>query len=230
MLSASLDICGLYDFDTRIFNEFHVPENVTFIVPKSFAVPGEATTETVTVNIDKTLVIDNILTECAGLELLYPNPTLLRRAIDRWSAKRLPVWTELLKTTAYNYVPIWNYERREDEITGTELQRNIGETFDGHQKDDIHDVTDNYVQAYNETPLIHSSEIIDQTEADRKTDNQTDTDEHAQTDFDRQFYARGNIGVTSTQELITQQREVVQLSIIDVIIKEFRERFLLEVY
>lgn len=40
----------------------------------------------------------------------------------------------------------------------------------------------------------------------------------------------GNIGVTSTQSLILEQREVVKLNIMDVIIHDFIDRFCLKVY
>lgn len=41
---------------------------------------------------------------------------------------------------------------------------------------------------------------------------------------------QGNIGLTSTQELIRQQREIVQINIIDIIIDDFKRRFCLGVY
>ena len=41
---------------------------------------------------------------------------------------------------------------------------------------------------------------------------------------------QGNIGTTSTQSLIMEQREVVKLNIMDVIIHDFRNRFCLLVY
>jgi len=40
----------------------------------------------------------------------------------------------------------------------------------------------------------------------------------------------GNIGVTSTQSLILEQRGVVSFNIVDYIIKEFKDRFCLKVY
>lgn len=40
----------------------------------------------------------------------------------------------------------------------------------------------------------------------------------------------GNIGLTSTQELIRQQREIVQINIIDIITNDFKRRFCLGVY
>lgn len=41
---------------------------------------------------------------------------------------------------------------------------------------------------------------------------------------------QGNIGVTSTQELIQRQRDVVQFNVYDYIIEEFKKRFCLMVY
>ena len=41
---------------------------------------------------------------------------------------------------------------------------------------------------------------------------------------------QGNIGLTSTQQLILEQREVVKFNILDYIINEFRDRFCLKVY
>ena len=41
---------------------------------------------------------------------------------------------------------------------------------------------------------------------------------------------QGNIGLTSTQDLIQQQRDVVKLNLYDVIIKDFISRFCLAVY
>ena len=40
----------------------------------------------------------------------------------------------------------------------------------------------------------------------------------------------GNIGVTSTQSLIMEQREVVKLNVMDVIIHDFINRFCLKIY
>ena len=41
---------------------------------------------------------------------------------------------------------------------------------------------------------------------------------------------QGNIGLTSTQQLIEEQRKVVQLNLMDVIIKDFIQRFCIGVY
>lgn len=63
------------------------------------------------------------------------------------------------------------------------------------------------------------------------TDKDTGTRKHDTSDSGTVTTTRtGNIGVTSTQSLILEQREVVKLNIIDVIIKDFTDRFCLKVY
>ena len=63
------------------------------------------------------------------------------------------------------------------------------------------------------------------------TDKDTGTRKHDTSDSGTVTTTKtGNIGVTSTQSLIQEQREVVKLNIIDVIIKDFADRFCLKVY
>lgn len=63
------------------------------------------------------------------------------------------------------------------------------------------------------------------------TDKDTGTRKHDTSDTGTVTTTRtGNIGTTSTQSLIQEQREVVKLNVIDVIIKDFADRFCLKVY
>ncbi len=52
----------------------------------------------------------------------------------------------------------------------------------------------------------------------------------AETEVVREGYARGNIGVTTTQQMIEEERRVVQFNIIDRIINDFKQRFCLLIY
>ena len=107
-VSATLSILALYRYDSTLFDGLQLPEGV-----------------------DKDTLVDNILLDAASLEVLYPDPVFLNRAINVWSKKRLPVWTELQKTLEYEYNPIDNYDRTEtvtegSERTGTESSTKSG--------------------------------------------------------------------------------------------------------
>lgn len=72
---------------------------------------------------------------------------------------------------------------------------------------------------------------IDNTNKEENTAQDTETVNRKEDwQDDRELYAYGNIGVTSTQELIQQQRDVVMFNLYDVICEEFVEEFMLLVY
>jgi hypothetical protein len=43
-------------------------------------------------------------------------------------------------------------------------------------------------------------------------------------------HIHGNIGVTTSQQMIQQEREVAALNVADLIVQEFKQRFLLMIY
>ena len=85
---------GLYRWDDTIFDLMQIPSEL-----------------------DKPTLIDNLLTETAELEVLYPNPIVFKNLVGVWSAKQLDIWNRLYATTQYEYNPIENYNRYE---TGSE--------------------------------------------------------------------------------------------------------------
>ena len=85
---------GLYRWDDTIFDLMQIPSAL-----------------------DKPTLIDNLLTETAELEVLYPNPVVFKNLVAVWSAKQLDIWNRLYATTQYEYNPIENYNRYE---TGSE--------------------------------------------------------------------------------------------------------------
>ena len=106
--------------------------------------------------------------------------------------------------------------------------------------------TDNDVYGYNSStkaPESQSTAAQSGTSSDAHTGNITDTHtgnvadkdtgtrKHDTSDTGKITTERtGNIGVTSTQSLIKEQRDVVQFNIMDYIINDFKNRFCLLVY
>ena len=66
---ANLSIIGAYNYDSTLFDNLRLPDDV-----------------------DRETVVSNILDYCAELELLYPDLPYLKNAIGYWSAKELPFW------------------------------------------------------------------------------------------------------------------------------------------
>ena len=164
---ATLSLLGLYRYNDQLFDGMRLPNGV-----------------------DRDTLINNLLSETAEFEIIYPDPEFLANIITVWSAKELSVWEKLENTLHYDYDPISNYDRHEEST-------NTGESL-------------GKVAGYNAENLVNSS--------------------GASTDVKRKARMWGNIGVTSTQKLIAEERKVSKFNIYDYIIESFIRRFCLLIY
>lgn len=213
---ANISLWGLYSYNPDLFNGFTPP---VYDGAQVF---------------DKQDFIDNLLLDTEGLEVLYSDPAFMQMAIEVWCRKQMDVWEELAATMHYDYDPIENYYRREhwtDDFTH------------GHKKDtdlthghkitmDVEDTTTNSVTGYNGTAFADRDKSVfsnDDTETHSGKDTTNETNSGTDKDV-RDGYARGNIGVTTTQQMIEAQRDVVKFNLMDYIISDFKTRFTLLVY
>ena len=222
-MRAVLDLMGIYNYDNTVLDLMQIP-----------AVLNRQT------------LIDNLLMESAELEILYTDADILKYAIGSWSAKNIHVWEELYDTTQYEYNPIWNKDGTIIDLETRDLKGSDHTTDNTDRVDnlqdketrDLKDETLHSVYGYNSSTdapeskddgtytgnntLDHTGrQDIDRTYDKATTD--TGTVKHERTE-------QGNIGLTSTQQLIEEQRKVVEFNIMDVIIKDFIQRFCLRIY
>lgn len=222
-MRATLSILGLYQYSPDVFDLFKLP---------------------VGVSLDS--VRDNILMELAELELIYPSGAFMKTAIGIWSEKQLPVWEKLYATTELEYNPIHNYDRTEEwteQETGnrnesrTQSQESNGESS-GTVQNSGADTVKNDVSAFNETaytPKEMQTTTLGTVNtssgtAKQKTDITDDTDENSSRNNTRTGRTFGNIGVTTTQQMIEAERNVVKFNIVDYIVEDFKQRFCLLIY
>ena len=184
---ATLSIMGMYNFDNTLFDGLQVPSGI-----------------------DKQDIIDEILTRCAELEVLYPAPSIMKRAIEIWSKSNQIKWQKLYDTMTVEYNPIWN------------VDANITETGSGTREIDRNNAGSNIhsVKGFNETNWAESDKNeIDNTENIGETANDTRTTRRT-----------GNIGVTTTQQMLEAERQIADFNLIDIIVNSFKYRFCILVY
>ena len=230
-MSATVSLLGLKRMNDGILSELVVPDGV-----------------------DVELVKDNLLAETAELEVIYPDAIFMQAMIGRWSAKELPIWERLYKTTLLEYNPIENYDRMEEWTEAEDTKKNTEADATGTSKTDTDGTStresntdgvindQKYVSAYNETEFTpterdnntqnekNNSEQKDVGTVSVKTSAENTTDETGNRNLLRKGRAHGNIGVTTSQQMIEAEREVAMYNIIDVIINSFKNRFCLQVY
>ena len=91
---ASLSLLGMYNWNNTLFDGM------------SFPAAFDAAT--------KELFKNNLVMECAELEILYSDWDFLKFAIDNWSAKEVLSWERYYAAMTAEYNPIENYNRTED--------------------------------------------------------------------------------------------------------------------
>lgn len=213
MAKSMLSLLGMYEYDNTILDNLVLPE----------AMEEKRST-----------IIDNLLLESAELEVLFPDFSMLKYAIGVWSQKELPVWQELYDTTQYEYNPIWNKDGTYTELETRDLAGLETRNLTGGSQDSGSgsSTTEYDVYGYNSETAAHESKTTESNTYSRTssstqggTINQTDTGT-----VKRERSEQGNIGITSTQELIEKQRAVVEFNIMNRIIKDFIARFCILVY
>ena len=185
-----LSVLGLYQYNNNIFADMAIPSAL-----------------------DRNTLIENILMECAELEILYTDADFFKFAVKSWSEKELNRWNALYKTTQYNYDPTENYNRHE---TYTDTNRSEGVTaYTGKNSNE------QKVSAY-DSPEYKPSELTNVSDKNNSNSRATGKTEH-------RSHIHGNIGVTTTQEMIKQEREII-LNLYNVIIDDFKNRFCILIY
>lgn len=223
-MRSTVTIIGLTEFtDEAIWGDLTVPEGV-----------------------ERDLVIDTILFECGELELLYSEPRLLARLIKNWSASEQLIWQKLYNTLHFQYNPIWN---KDGEIIETEARNHISKNIDSGTESsrsegvtgrDISGSGENteQVSAYNTSDFNNRNKNTEKNSSQENIISDSEigsekAEDREGYDADDRSYSRkeqGNIGVTTTQQMIREEREIVQFDIYDYIAQSFKKRFCLCVY
>lgn len=234
-----LTVIGLYIYNKRLFEDMKYPDGFS----------AE----------DKKTVISNILAECAELEILFPDDDVCKAMISLWSKMNYPTWNRIYQASKLEYNPIENYNRTEIEtINNDSTDRHTGsDTINNTTNDNqisegnnsrLNSGTDtslNYITTYdNNTPqlhdktdLTHGLQTVDtfgSVVGNERKENGTET--HNTTiskegTISRENHTSGNIGVTTSQQMLDQEIEISEkLNIIKIIVDSFKERFCLLVY
>ena len=170
---------------------------------------------------DKQIAIDTICMRSREMEVLYPNLEFFAMRIGMWSRKHQYNWKKLYDTTLLEYNPIENYDRMEEwNDTDTES----GSSSVTNKIINTGTVTEQNT-AFNAGLADHAKEISDNDTTNNGSGTNKRDAKHTMSGR-----AHGNIGVTTSQQMIQSEREVAIFNIYDIIAESFVENFCLMVY
>lgn len=235
----TMSVLGMYNFNNNLFSQMQYPSQFT--------------------EDDKTTVIGNILGECAELEALFTDFGTFQTMIGLWSKLNLPVWERIYNASLLEYNPIENYNRTEIETitddktethsgndtnrtsgtdstltTGSSTETNSG-TDSETNKQTAYPSNNQYVHDISELSHGHVLGTISSGN-NSTTYGKQDTYTHGEViehegDITRENNTSGNIGITTSQQMLTQETELApKLNVMKMIVDSFKSRFCLLVY
>lgn len=190
---------------------------------------------TIPEGLDLETLKNNIILECAELEVLYSAPSFFRWAVNAWSLKESPTWEKMYKALQIEYNPLENYDRSEEwsesGTHGNNKTVNNSTEASGNatsRTDTIHNVT-----GYNSREEVMQSRDVT-TGSDNNssrasgTGTEAETGEHNDT---RSGRIHGNIGVTTSQQMLKAEFDIApDVNMYNIITRSFRNRFCLLIY
>ena len=161
--------------------------------------------------VDAATAVNSICMDNADLEIMYPEPDTMKFLIGLWSTRMLPVWERVYKAINTEYNPLENYNRKE-----TYNQTDTGESSASSDA-----TSTNKVAGYNDTTLTNSGQTVDNSSGSG----------NSKLSSVRMSNVSGNIGVTTSQQMLNQELDVAERTDIYKYISEsFKQRFCLMVY
>lgn len=174
-------------------------------------------------DMDRTTLIKELLVNTAELSVIYSDPEFLKDMIEYWSLSRIEVWNKLWDLAHEDYDPLVNYDRTETERLAHGKRVEVR----------YHDEKDGSVTTNNKVFGFNSSESVgkDSTQTTNGLDTDgSNTEINSGTDVTSKT-SKGNIGVTTYQQMMKEEMEMrPKLNMYTYIIEEFKHQFCVLVY
>ena len=228
---------SLYQWDNKLFDTITLPTLLEPLRPQ---------------------IINNIIIQCGRMEPAFSEPDVFKMVMENWFLTWGPNFKHLYETTMYEYDPIENYNRYENgseaieedstttnddsiNYTGNDSVTNTGTNSDvGSGSDEVERTisamnSGSYQPDNKEVTSLGSTMTHNINNKSVMNDNDTTTRDLSEVydkDWRRGYgsHTHGNVGVTTTQEMIEQERKIAEFNVVQYIVDKFRDDLCLRVY
>lgn len=160
--------------------------------------------------IDRDVLVDSIILRGGEFEVLYAEPEFYKQAINAFFRKHNRTFTKWYEALQLEYNPLENYDRMED---WTDKAK-------GKSNDNSSGSVTNKVSAYNTSNLQTVS----------KDDTTASSDTTMQNENKRTGRAHGNIGVTTSQQMLQSELDINAWNLYEHIADLFCDELTIMVY
>lgn len=161
--------------------------------------------------LDKETAVNQILFECGEFEVLYSDWDFLKGAITQWGKKWYYTFQKWLEALEIDYEPLENYNRVEHWEDVSERSSEVNSESESHIKHRTYD-----------------NGTMTETDSSNGSSSGTGSDN---ANIVRDGYARGNIGVTTSQQMLLSSLELYRgFNLYDQIANIFKTELCVMVY
>ena len=207
MASAKMTLIGMNIFmlnmNDDLFSELTLPEGL-----------------------NKQTLTDNILLRGGEFEVLYANPTAMQSLIGIWSRREQATFERWVSALSIEYAPLENYDRIEhwtDETDGTGSSDSSGSV--NTTSNDTSELTKS---AYDQSTYSPYEKTINDGTVGTTSSDSTDTEMSSDSEHNGRIH--GNIGVTTSQQMLTSELELGYWNVYTKITELFLQEFTIPVY
>ena len=176
--------------------------------------------------INKDTLTSNILLQGGEFEVQNADPFFIQGAIQIWSNVYQETFTRWVEALAIEYAPLENYDRHEqwhDSLDGTGTSRSTGSV-----DNTTHDTVETTKSAYDSSSYQPYDKV--ETNGTSDTDTTDSTDTTVDNDTEHTGRIHGNIGVTTSQQMLTAELDLGYWNLYQRITQLFLQEFVIPVY
>lgn len=212
-MRPTVSYLGLYNYDSTIFDDFALPNSVAS---------------------RKAEFVDEILSELGQLEALYPNAEVFKRILKAWSNTRLTEWQRVETALTAEYNPIHNFDRNED-YSDTNTEKETGKSNSTSSTESNANGTNENTEsetAFNTESFKNRTKNAgtDTASSTASATNESNNTVTRETKVQHTAHLYGNIGVTTSQQMINEELAMRRGDLESYIIDDFKHRFCVMVY
>ena len=233
---------------------------ITLIGMEKFLNPEHSVFENMVLpeGIDRDTLIGSIIMRCQEFELLFSDPDFMTAAVNIWSRKNYRTFDKWVKALDIEYDPLYNYDRTEkttdthegeynkkgkDTNSGSDTRTN-DLTMTNNLKTENDTTVTHKEKAYNDSSFVPTTEDVTDGEIKdtgtvKNTGTVTDAygrvlnaeedgkDKYKDIHESRMF---GNIGVTTSQQMLQSELDIARWNIYNQITDMFIVEFTLPIF
>ena len=212
-MRPTVSYLGLYNYDSTIFDDFALPNSIAS---------------------RKAEFVDEILSELGQLEALYPNAEVFKRILKAWSNTRLTEWQRVETALTAEYNPIHNYDRNVD-YSDTNTEKETGKSNSTSSTESNANGTNENTEsetAFNTESFKNRTKNAgtDTASSTASATNESNNTVTRETKVQHTAHLYGNIGVTTSQQMINEELAMRRGDLESYIIDDFKHRFCVMVY